>query len=69
MKNIPGRMSSAQNQYLFQVSIPPLGFTTYYFQATSTTIKKPKPITTVNEDCILQNNVKTKKKQSILSII
>lgn len=34
MKNIPGRMSSAENQYIFQVSLPALGFNTYYFEAT-----------------------------------
>ncbi|CAF4294608.1 unnamed protein product, partial [Didymodactylos carnosus] len=32
-KNIPGRISSAQNQYLFQASLPALGYSTYYFEA------------------------------------
>jgi hypothetical protein len=26
-------MSSAQNQYLFQASLPPLSYNTYYFEA------------------------------------
>jgi hypothetical protein len=33
MKNVPGRMSSAQNQYLFEASLPALGYSTYYFEA------------------------------------
>ncbi len=33
IKNVPGRMSSAQNQYLFQASLPPLSYNTYYFEA------------------------------------
>jgi hypothetical protein len=32
-KNVPGRTSSAQNQYLFQASLPALGYSTYYFEA------------------------------------
>jgi hypothetical protein len=32
-KNIPGRTSSAENQYIFQASLPPLGYNTYYFEA------------------------------------
>jgi hypothetical protein len=32
-KNVPGRMISAQNQYLFQVSLPVPGYNTYYFEA------------------------------------
>lgn len=32
VKNIPGRTSSAQNEILFQASLPALGFTTYYFE-------------------------------------
>ncbi|CAF3185467.1 unnamed protein product [Rotaria sp. Silwood2] len=31
-KNIPGRMSSAQNQYLFPTSLPTLSYSTYYFE-------------------------------------
>ncbi|CAF4750611.1 unnamed protein product [Rotaria sp. Silwood1] len=34
-KNIPGRMSSAQNQYLFLASLPALGYSTYYFEEKS----------------------------------
>jgi hypothetical protein len=32
-KNVPGRTSSAQNQYIFQASLPALGYSTYYFEA------------------------------------
>ncbi|CAF3311737.1 unnamed protein product [Rotaria sp. Silwood2] len=31
-KNIPGRISSAQNQYVFPASLPALGYSTYYFE-------------------------------------
>ncbi|CAF1141929.1 unnamed protein product [Rotaria sordida] len=57
MKNIPGRMSSAQNQYLLQASLPALGYNTYYFEAKVDTnkIKHKKVTTTINEACILQN--------------
>ncbi len=60
-KNIPGRMSTAQNQYIFQVSLPALGYSTYYFEAKSIAdakkINPRKVITTTNEACILQNEV------------
>ncbi|CAF4650839.1 unnamed protein product [Rotaria socialis] len=56
-KNIPGRMSSAQNQYLFPASLPALGYSTYYFEEKVDTkkIEHKKVITTTNEACILQN--------------
>ncbi|CAF3546363.1 unnamed protein product [Rotaria socialis] len=34
-KNIPGRKSSAQNQYIFTILLPALGFSTYYFKVKS----------------------------------
>ncbi|CAF0923686.1 unnamed protein product [Adineta steineri] len=34
-RNIPGRKSSAQNQYIFTTLLPALGFSTYYFEAKS----------------------------------
>ncbi|CAF1158677.1 unnamed protein product [Adineta steineri] len=57
IKNIPGRMSSAQNQYVFRASLPALGYNTYYFEAKTDTnkIKHKEAITTTNEACILQN--------------
>ncbi|CAF4157331.1 unnamed protein product, partial [Adineta steineri] len=56
-KNIPGRMSSAQNQYVFRASLPALGYNTYYFEAKTDTnkIKHKEVTTTTNEACILQN--------------
>jgi hypothetical protein len=58
-------MSSAQNQYLFQASLPALGYSTYYFEAPSKdriqnqpTIEHKKVTTTTNEACILENEVK-----------
>ncbi|CAF4682551.1 unnamed protein product, partial [Rotaria sp. Silwood2] len=56
-KNIPGRMSSAQNQYLFPTSLPTLSYSTYYFEEKVDTkkIEHKKVITTTNEACILQN--------------
>ena len=57
-------MSSAQNEYIFQVSLPALGYSTYYFQATNNDHwlidgKKIEPeqviTTSTNEACILQN--------------
>jgi hypothetical protein len=61
MQNVPGRMSSAQNQYIFQASLPALGYSTYYFEAKSFfTTKKTehkKVTTTTNEACVLQNEV------------
>ncbi|CAF1413328.1 unnamed protein product [Adineta ricciae] len=56
-KNIPGRMSSAQNQYLFEVTLPALGYNTYYFQAKGQQgpDDKKNVITTENQACILQN--------------
>ena len=55
-------MSSAQNQYVFEASLPALSYSTYYFQAKTLIIEKKKPRkpkvkTTVNEACILQNEV------------
>ncbi|CAF1357329.1 unnamed protein product [Adineta ricciae] len=61
IQNLPGRMSSAQNQYLFQVSLPALGFNTYYFEAKTQNTKNDERMehekvkTTVNEACVLQN--------------
>lgn len=76
-KNIPGRMSSAQNQYIFQASLSPLSFNTYYFEAKGSSVvmlklstdfliflatgtkktEQKKILTTVNEACVLQNEV------------
>lgn len=33
--DIPGRISTAQNELLFKATLPPLGFNTYYFQISS----------------------------------
>ncbi|CAF1191139.1 unnamed protein product [Rotaria sordida] len=56
-KNIPGRTSSAQYQYLFQASLPALGYNTYYFEARANAnkIKRRRVKTTFNEACILEN--------------
>ncbi|CAF3921346.1 unnamed protein product [Adineta steineri] len=55
-RNIPGRKSSAQNQYIFTTSLPALGFSTYYFEAKSgEKIRKKKTTTTRNEACTLEN--------------
>lgn len=59
-KKIPGRMSTAQHQYLFQASLPALGYSTYYFEATRTKKKKiqrQKGTTTANQACVLQSEV------------
>ncbi|CAF1424428.1 unnamed protein product [Rotaria magnacalcarata] len=57
MKNIPGRTSSAQYQYLFQASLPALGYNTYYFEAKADGIKTEhnKVKITQNQACTLQN--------------
>ena len=60
MKKMPGRMSAAQHQYLFQASLPALGYSTYYFEAIRSARKKtqhPPVTTTVNQACVLQNEV------------
>jgi hypothetical protein len=61
IKNVPGRMSSAQNQYLFQALLPALGYSTYYFEATDIVDAKKneeKKVTiTINEACVLENEV------------
>ncbi|CAF0905121.1 unnamed protein product [Adineta steineri] len=55
-RNIPGRKSFAQNQYIFTTSLPALGFSTYYFEVKSgEKIKKQKTTTTRNEACTLEN--------------
>ncbi|CAF4180139.1 unnamed protein product, partial [Adineta steineri] len=55
-RNIPGRKSSAQNQYIFTTLLPALGFSTYYFEAKSDEkIRRKKTTTTRNEACILEN--------------
>ncbi|UJR12010.1 hypothetical protein I4U23_016188 [Adineta vaga] len=56
-KNIPGRISSTQNQYIFKASLPALGFNTYYFEAKDQVVETKKVITTTNEACILQNEL------------
>ena len=52
-------MSSAENQYLFEVTLPALGYNTYYFQAKDQQApgEKKNIITTENQACILQNEV------------
>jgi hypothetical protein len=60
VRNIPGRMSIAQNQLLFKVILPPLGFNTYYFQMKSLTGEERLESSvkvTYNEECILKNQV------------
>jgi hypothetical protein len=64
MKNVPGRMSSAQNQYLFQASLPALGYSTYYFEAKGIFViadakknEQKKVTTTINQACVLENEV------------
>ncbi|CAF3727422.1 unnamed protein product [Rotaria socialis] len=55
-KNIPGRKSSAQNQYIFTILLPALGFSTYYFKVKSGEIIEKKNVTTTrNEACTLEN--------------
>lgn len=83
-KNIPGRTSSAQNQYVFQASLPALGYNTYYFQAKGKKrtessdfihlsiadgerIEQRKVTTTINEACILQNEVRDEISMFILT--
>ncbi|CAF3610103.1 unnamed protein product [Rotaria sp. Silwood1] len=57
IKNIPGRISSAEYELLFRTSIPALGFNTYYFEAKNDVImeKQSTRRVTYNEACILQN--------------
>ncbi|CAF4113363.1 unnamed protein product [Rotaria magnacalcarata] len=55
-KNIPGRKSSAQNQYIFTILLPALGFSTYYFEVKNGEIIEKKHVTTTrNEACTLEN--------------
>ncbi|CAF0726334.1 unnamed protein product [Adineta ricciae] len=60
VKNIPGRTSSAQYELVFQVPLPALGFSTYYFESKSSLAdnkrkEKSKIDQTHNEACVLQN--------------
>ncbi|CAF4850590.1 unnamed protein product [Rotaria sp. Silwood1] len=55
IKNIPGRMSIAQNELLFKAILPPLGFNTYYFQIKTEERVKPNVEVTFNEECKLEN--------------
>lgn len=48
-------MSSAQNEYIFKASLPALGYSTYYFQAKTNSESDIK--ITVNEECVLENEV------------
>ncbi|CAF1146005.1 unnamed protein product [Rotaria sordida] len=56
-KTIPGRISTAQNQYIFKALLPALGYNTCYFEArTDEQSNVHKQVTmTQNEMCILQN--------------
>ncbi|UJR06766.1 hypothetical protein I4U23_011053 [Adineta vaga] len=55
-KNIPGRKSSARNQYIFTAVLPALGFSTYYFEVKSSEKTEKKKVKTVRkETCYLEN--------------
>lgn len=56
-KNIPGRNSSAISELLFTVTLPPLGFSTYYFEVDKEKERRKLSVTT-NEACTLQNQVR-----------
>jgi lysosomal alpha-mannosidase len=55
-KTMPGRTSAAGNQLIIRVSLPALGFNTYFFEAkTDEEAKKSKVKITENDECILTN--------------
>ena len=56
-KNIPGRNSSATDELLFTVTLPPLGFSTYYFEVDKQQEERELS-ETMNEACTLQNQVR-----------
>ncbi|CAF5184325.1 unnamed protein product [Rotaria magnacalcarata] len=49
-KNISGRKSSAQNQYIFTILLPALGFSTYYFEVKNGEIIEKKHVTTTRNE-------------------
>ena len=61
VRNVPGRMSSAQNQLLFKATLPALGFNTYYFQSKEALSVNVSQTTTAqntdHENCTLENAV------------
>lgn len=56
-RNIPGRNSSATNELLFTVTLPPLGFSTYYFEVNKKKEENNLSMT-MNEACTLENEVR-----------
>ncbi|CAF1685286.1 unnamed protein product, partial [Adineta ricciae] len=54
-QNIPGRNSSAQNQYIFTTQLPALGFSTYYFEAKNSKKEKTEKEKLRKETCHLEN--------------
>ena len=55
--SIPGRISAAKYEIVFETLLPALGFITYYFQAKSMDEIQSRTKVTVNQACVLQNQV------------